>query len=287
MTFREAVRMYEKKCGACGVPEETVLAFLVEITNQERYNLYLHYEEEMPEEMLEAFSSGMERILHQEPMAHVLGYSWFYGYKFEVNREVLIPRPETEELCAGILARIDRFFPQGEVLCADVGTGSGAIAITVSLEEPRVRMDATDISETALSTARRNAAGNGADIRFLCGDMLVPLKETGKKYDVLISNPPYIPEEEVMETSVVDFEPHVALFGGEDGLKFYRRIFSECREVLKPRAFMAFEMGWNQREPMSRLLKEVLPEAEFEIVQDMNGKDRMLYVYMGLENALK
>ena len=287
MTFREAVRMYEKKCEACGVPEETVLAFLVELTNQERYNLYLHYEEEMPEEMMETFSSGMERILKQEPMAHVLGYSWFYGYKFTVNREVLIPRPETEELCAGILARIDRFFPQGEVLCADVGTGSGAIAITVSLEEPRVRMDATDISETALETARTNAANNGASIRFLCGDMLEPLKETGQKYDVLISNPPYIPEEEVMETSVVDFEPHVALFGGEDGLKFYRRIFHECREVLKPRAFMAFEMGWNQREAMSRLLKEVLPEAEFEIVRDMNGKDRMLYVYMGLENALK
>ncbi len=287
MTFREAVRMYEKKCGACGVPEETVLAFLVEITNQERYNLYLHYEEEMPEEILHAFSSGMERILRQEPMAHVLGYSWFYGYKFTVNREVLIPRPETEELCAGILARIDRFFPAGEVACADVGTGSGAIAITVSLEEPRVRMDATDISETALETARINAANNGADIRFLCGDMLEPLKKDGKKYDVLISNPPYIPEEEVMETSVVDFEPHVALFGGEDGLKFYRQIFSECREVLKPRAFMAFEMGWNQREAMSALLKEVLPEAEFEIVRDMNGKDRMLYVYMGLENALK
>lgn len=287
MTFREAVKQYEKKCEACGVPAETVLAYLVELTNQERYNLYLHYEEEMPEEMLEAFSSGMGRILNQEPMAHVLGYSWFYGYKFIVNREVLIPRPETEELCAGILARIDRFFSEGTVQCVDVGTGSGAIAITVALEEPRVCMDATDISETALITARQNAENNGADITFLSGDMLRPLEESGKKYDVLISNPPYIPQEEVMEASVVDFEPHVALFGGEDGLKFYRMIFSECRKVLKERAFMAFEMGWNQREAMSRLVRETLPEAEFEIVKDMNGKDRMLFVYIGLENALK
>ncbi|MBR2760152.1 MAG: peptide chain release factor N(5)-glutamine methyltransferase [Solobacterium sp.] len=287
MTFREAVKKYEKKCEACGVPAETVLAYLVELTNQERYNLYLHYEEEMPEEMLEAFSSGMGRILNQEPMAHVLGYSWFYGYKFIVNREVLIPRPETEELCAGILARIDRFFSEGTVQCVDVGTGSGAIAITVALEEPRVCMDATDISETALITARQNAENNGADITFLSGDMLRPLEESGKKYDVLISNPPYIPQEEVMEASVVDFEPHVALFGGEDGLKFYRMIFSECRKVLKERAFMAFEMGWNQREAMSRLVRETLPEAEFEIVKDMNGKDRMLFVYIGLENALK
>ncbi|MBR2770175.1 MAG: peptide chain release factor N(5)-glutamine methyltransferase [Solobacterium sp.] len=287
MTFREAVKQYEKKCEACGIPAETVLAYLVELTNQERYNLYLHYEEEMPEEMLEAFSSGMGRILNQEPMAHVLGYSWFYGYKFIVNREVLIPRPETEELCAGILARIDRFFPEGAVHCVDVGTGSGAIAITVALEEPRVCMDATDISETALVTARQNAENNGANITFLSGDMLRPLEESGKKYDVLISNPPYIPKEEVMEASVVDFEPHVALFGGEDGLKFYRMIFSECRNVLKERAFMAFEMGWNQREAMSRLVRETLPEAEFEIVKDMNGKDRMLFVYIGLENALK
>ena len=104
---------------------------------------------------------------------------------------------------------------------------------------------------------------------------------------MLISNPPYIPKEEVMEASVVDFEPHVALFGGEDGLKFYRMIFSECRNVLKERAFMAFEMGWNQREAMSRLVRETLPEAEFEIVKDMNGKDRMLFIYIGLENALK
>lgn len=283
MTFHEAVKQYERKCEVCGIPEETVLAFLVELTNQERYNLYLHYEEEMPEEILNAFSAGMERILSQEPMAHVLGYSWFYGYRFIVNPDVLIPRPETEELCAGILARIDRFFPKGEVYCADVGTGSGAIAITVSLEEPRVRMDATDISEPALETARKNAENNGAEICFLAGDMLKPLEALGRKYDVLISNPPYIPEEEIMEASVVDYEPHVALFGGSDGLKFYRRIFEECRHVLKDHAFMAFEMGWNQREAMSALLKETLPEADFEIVKDMNGKDRMLFVYMGLQ----
>jgi release factor glutamine methyltransferase len=216
-------------------------------------------------------------------MAHVLGYSWFYGYQFIVNPDVLIPRPETEELCAGILARIDRYFPEGPVLCADVGTGSGAIAITVAKEEQRVVMDATDISESALATAVKNAENNDAKICFLAGDMLEPLKETGKQYDVLISNPPYIPQEETMESSVVDFEPHVALFGGEDGLKFYRRIFADCRQVLKERAFMAFEMGWNQREAMSRLVEETLPEMEYEIVQDMNGKDRMLYVYRGIQ----
>ena len=196
MTFAEAVRQYEKRCDACDVPAETVMAFLVEIAQTERYNLYLHYDEEMPEDLAAKFSAGMERILKQEPMAHVLGYSWFYGYKFTVNGDVLIPRPETEELCARILAGIDRCFPQGDVACVDVGTGSGAIAVTLACEEPRIVMDATDISEPALATARINAENNGARISFYAGDMLKPLIEAGQKYDVLVCNPPYIPSDE-------------------------------------------------------------------------------------------
>ena len=287
MTFAEAVRQYEKRCEACDVPAETVKAFLVEIAQTERYILYLHYDEEMPEDLAAKFSAGMERILKQEPMAHVLGYSWFYGYKFTVNGDVLIPRPETEELCARILAGIDRCFPEGDVACVDVGTGSGAIAVTLACEEPRIVMDATDISEAALATARLNAENNGAKISFYAGDMLKPLIEAGKMYDVLVCNPPYIPSDEEMEHAVVDFEPHVALFGGADGLKFYREVFADCRSVLKDKAFMAFEMGWNQREAMSALVREALPEAQFEIRKDMNGKDRMLFVYFNCPEAME
>lgn len=286
MKFQEAVRTYEKRCRRHDVPEETVMAFLVELSNQERYNLYLHYDEEMPKDLEARFLEGMERILKQEPMAHVLGYSWFYGYKFIVNVDVLIPRPETEELCALILANIDRYFPEGEVHCVDVGTGSGAIAVTVASEEPRVVMDATDISVEALENAKLNAKENGAKISFYAGDMLKPLIGEQKQYDVLICNPPYIPSDEVMEASVIDYEPHVALFGGEDGLKFYREVFRDCHAILKPRSFMAFEMGWNQREAMSELVRSALPEAQFEIRKDMNGKDRMLFVYFGIENAV-
>jgi release factor glutamine methyltransferase len=144
-------------------------------------------------------------------------------------------------------------------------------------------MDATDISEEALEKAKGNAETNGAKISFFAGDMVKPLIEAGRKYDVLICNPPYIPADEEMERSVVDFEPHVALFGGSDGLYFYRKIFERCRELLKEKAFMAFEMGWDQRERMSRLVEELLPEAKYEIVRDMNGKDRMLFVYFNLE----
>ncbi len=282
--FSASVRKYERLCEQNDIPPETVMAYLVEISQRERYNLYANFEEEMPAALEEEFDAGMARILKDEPMAHVLGYSWFYGYKMIVNGDVLIPRVETEELCARILARIDEFFPEYEkVECADVGTGSGAIAIAVAKEEPKVVMHATDISEEALVTARKNAEINEAKIDFTAGDMLEPLISQGRKLDVLISNPPYIPADEQMEKSVVDFEPHVALFGGSDGLYFYRRIFERCREVLKDRAFMAFEMGWDQRARMSALVEEMLPGMEYEIIRDMSGKDRMLFVYHNLE----
>ena len=283
-TFAKKVRDYENLCEENGVPSETVMAFLVELSQRERYDLYLHYEEDMPVALEKEFDEGMSRILKQEPMEHVLGYSWFYGYKMIVNEDVLIPRPETEELCANILGKMDLYFSnQDKIVCTDVGTGSGAIAIVLAKEEPKVDMWATDISEEALVTARKNAENNDAKVSFTAGDMLKPLIESGRKLDVLVSNPPYIPQEEKMEKSVVDFEPHVALFGGEDGLKFYREIFKDCRQVLKEKAFMAFEMGWDQRERMSKLVEEMLPEATYEIKQDMNGKDRMLFVYFNLD----
>ncbi len=279
-TFSKIVRDYEKQCDSKDIPMETVMAYLTELSQRERYDLYLHYEDEMPEELEKEFIAGMQRILNYEPMEHVLGYSWFYGYKMIVNEDVLIPRPETEELCANILARMDERFPNKEqITCADVGTGSGAIAIVLAKEEPKVKMMATDISEEAVQTAKKNALNNEADIRFVTGDMLQPLIDSNIKLDVLVSNPPYIPQEEVMEKSVIDYEPHVALFGGEDGLKFYKEIFKKCRKVLNEKAFMAFEMGWDQRERMSNLVEEMLPECKYEIIKDMNDKDRMLFVY--------
>lgn len=279
-TFSSLVRQYEKKCEANDILQETVMAYLTELSQRERYDLYLHFEEEMPSSLEEEFLEGMQRILNYEPMEHVLGYSWFYGYKMIVNEDVLIPRPETEELCANILARMDeRFADKEKIDCADIGTGSGAIAIVLTKEEPKVNMIATDISEEALQTAKQNAINNQANIEFIAGDMLQPLIDKQVKLDVLVSNPPYIPQQEQMEKSVIDYEPHVALFGGEDGLKFYRQIFENCKKVLKDKAFMAFEMGWDQRERMSKLVEETLPECTYEIIQDMNGKDRMLFVY--------
>lgn len=282
-SFAKAVKRYERLCEQHDVPPETVMAYLVEISQRERYDLYAHYEDEMPEALEEEFDAGMERILNQEPMSHVLGYSWFYGYQMVVNPDVLIPRVETEELCAQILARMDEYFSDyDQIQCVDIGTGSGAIAITVQKEEPKVVMQASDISAEAIAVAKENAKRNDAKVDFLVGDMVQPFIDNHTKVDVLISNPPYIPQDEEMEVSVVDFEPHVALFGGNDGLYFYRKIFDDCKKILKEKSFMAFEMGYDQRERMSKLVEEYFPEAKYEIVQDMNGKDRMLFVYFNL-----
>jgi release factor glutamine methyltransferase len=280
-TFAQAVRAYEKECRARDIPEETVMAYLVELSQQERYKLYQNYEEEMPPKLAEAFAAGMKRILAGEPMDHVVGYSWFYGYKLIVNGDVLIPRPETEELCAHVLAQMDYLFPQGKLAAADVGTGSGAIAITLAKEEPRVQMTASEISEKALAVARENAVLNQAEVEFVQGDMLTPLIEKGLQLDVLVSNPPYIPQEENIEASVRDYEPHVALFGGKDGLYFYRRIFADCQKILKPKSFMAFEIGWDERKALTELVQQYFPEALFEVLKDINGKDRILMVYFG------
>ncbi|MEG0077159.1 peptide chain release factor N(5)-glutamine methyltransferase [Anaerorhabdus sp.] len=278
-TFKQLIHDASLQCVEKELPEQTALTYLVELAQLQRVDLYMNYDQEVPTDILESFNIGLKRILNHEPMQHVLGYSWFYGYKFKVNSNVLIPRPETEELVSYILSRVDEMFPNQDITAVDIGTGSGAIAISVSNEEKHIKMYATDISAEAIEVAKENAKENDADVQFLVGDMLQPIVDAKIKVDVLISNPPYIPSQEVLESSVVDYEPHVALFGGKDGLKFYRTIFENCKKIINEKSFMAFEMGWDQGEAMMKLVHEYLPEATAEVLQDINGKDRMLFVY--------
>ena len=280
MIFRELVKKYKDLCALNNVPVETVMLYLVELTQKESYNLYMNYENEVSEELLVEFEKGMERILKHEPVQHVIGYSWFYGYKFLVSKDVLIPRPETEELVGYILQAIDnRFDCSTNLKVADIGTGSGAIAISLKKEIDKLDVSATDISKEAIEVAKQNASLNEVDINFMVGDMLEPFKNKESKLDILICNPPYIPSDEVLEDFVSEHEPHVALFGGEDGLKYYRRIFEECKTVLNPKSFMAFEIGYNQKEVLTLELNKTLPSVSFEFLKDINGKDRMLFVY--------
>ena len=280
-TYREVLKKAQKEMVEANRGEQAAFLYMLELTNKEAHNLYMEYDEAMSEQDQKTFEEGVKRLVNGEPLGHVLGFEWFYGYRFKVNEDVLIPRPETEELVANILAGYDEHFSSKEnVIAVDVGTGSGAIAIAVKKEEPNIHMMATDISEKAMEVAKQNAIDNEVIVTTMVGDMLDPLIDRNIKVDILISNPPYIPQDEVMEDSVVNYEPHVALFGGEDGLKFYRVIFENAPKVLQQKAMMAFEMGYDQKERLSALANEYYPEADIEVVKDINGKNRMLFVYL-------
>ena len=254
------------------------------LANKEPHELYLMYDEEVDPELEAKFLAGMEEYYQGRPIQYIKGVETFFGRDFKVNEDVLIPRYETEELVENILYHIDDYFSDYQTIdLCDVGTGSGAIAISLALEEPRTNVYASDISSKAIEVAKENAANLGANVNFMVGDLLEPLLEKEIKVDIFVSNPPYIPNNQEIEAMVKDNEPHVALFGGNDGLYFYRRIFKEVKPLLKDRALLAFEMGFDQRELMEEALQTYFPDDRHEIIKDINGKDRMLFIYHNLK----
>ena len=256
----------------------TLRAFLFELCNDENINLYLEKDNEARKSIVDKYESGVKRLIEGEPLNYVLGYSYFYGYRLKVDEAVLIPRFETEELVGRVLSGYDEYFKDQKINLADVGTGSGAIAIALKKEEDNLNVYASDISKEALEVAILNAQNNQADIRFFEGSMLKPLIENNIKLDILVSNPPYIRNDEVVEHSVRDYEPNVALFGGDDGLKFYRMIFEDAHKVLKERSMMFFEMGYDQKENLTALAREFFTSADINVYKDINNKDRMLVI---------
>lgn len=284
MTVRELIRQSEAMLDETNKDCNVAKVLFYHLANKEPHQLYLMMDEEMDEKLYDAFQEGMKRYMAGEPIQYIKGKETFFSRDFIVNENVLIPRYETEELVENILYKIDDYFDDYDSIdLCDVGTGSGAIAISLALEEPKLKVTATDISEEALEVARLNARELSAQVDFYQGDMLKPLIERNIKVDIFVSNPPYIPNEQEIENVVKDNEPHVALFGGNDGLYFYRKIFSQVHEVIKERALLAFEMGFDQRELMSEAVEHYFPNVPYEIIKDINGKDRMLFIYYNLK----
>ena len=277
-TYNQLIHKYSKQLEQKGLSLETSKAFLFELCNEYNVNLYLDMDNEVIDIINTRFEDGINRILNDEPMNYVLGYSYFYGYKFVVNKDVLIPRPETEELVCLILRKYDEYFKGQKINICDVGTGSGAIAISLAKEESNLNVYASDISNEAIEVAKLNAKNNDVNINFMCGSMLDPYIENNIKVDILVSNPPYIKQDEVLEASVVDYEPHVALFGGQDGLKFYREIFENAHKIINEKGMLFFEIGYDQKENLTSLAKQYFENAHIEVFKDINGKDRMLFV---------
>lgn len=284
MTVRELIRQSEDMLDDENKDCNVAKVLFYHLANKEPHQLYLMMDEEVDEELYDAFQAGMKRYMNGEPIQYIKGKETFFSRDFIVNEDVLIPRYETEELVENILYKIDDYFNDYESIdLCDVGTGSGAIAISLALEEPKLKVTATDISEKALEVAKLNAKMLNADVEFYQGDMLEPLIKQNMKFDIFVSNPPYIPLEQDIDSLVKDNEPHVALFGGKDGLYFYRLIFSQVHQVIKDRALLAFEMGFDQRELMCEAVEHYFPDIPYEIIKDINGKDRMLLIYYHLK----
>lgn len=283
-TVKELIKQAESRLDDSNKDVNVAKVLFYHLANKEPHELYLMYDEEVDKDLEKQFLMGMEEYYNGRPIQYIKGVETFFGRDFKVNENVLIPRYETEELVENILYRIDDYFSgyKNITLC-DVGTGSGAIAISLALEEPKLKVYATDISDLALTVAKENANNLKADVEFLAGDMLQPLIEKNLKVDVFVSNPPYIPQEQEIEAVVKDNEPHVALFGGNDGLYFYRKIFEGVNELLNERALLAFEMGFDQRGLMEEALQKYFPNDPYEIIKDINGKDRMLFIYRNLK----
>ena len=283
-TVKELIKLAESKLDDYNQDVNVAKVLFYHLANKQPHELYLMYDEEVNEELEAKFLAGMEEYYQGKPIQYIKGVETFFGRDFKVNENVLIPRYETEELVENILYRIDDYFADYEnITLCDVGTGSGAIATSLALEEPRLKVYATDISDKAIEVAKDNAKSLEAEVEFLVGDMLQPLLEKEIKVDIFVSNPPYIPQEQKIEAMVKDNEPHVALFGGNDGLYFYRKIFQGVNALINKRALLAFEMGFDQRELMEEALQEYFPNDCHEIIKDINGKDRMLFIYRNLK----
>ncbi|MGD6959243.1 peptide chain release factor N(5)-glutamine methyltransferase [Rossellomorea aquimaris] len=283
VTIFEALKWASSFLVENGRDENVGEIYLRHLVGMSRSQLLAEQRRSVPQEKWEEFQDGISRHVGGVPIQHIIGMEEFYGREFVVNEHVLIPRPETEELIYYGLQKMKDLFRVVDtpLQAGDVGTGSGAIAITLKLEADRLPLDmmAVDISREALAVARENSERLGAEVRFFEGDLLQSLIEEGVKLDILLSNPPYIPltDRETLSDVVVDHEPELALFGGEDGYDLYKRFMDELPLVMKEKCLIGFEVGIGQGETVADLLRDTFPDAEVEVVHDINGKDRMVF----------
>ena len=256
MTIREVLKAATARLEAAGVPnpDYDAAVMLGHVLSEDALMLRASSWKEMPQQKLEGYEAIIARREAREPMQYILGSTGFMGLEFHVEPGVLIPRPDTEILCEEALRRLA---PGARVL--DIGTGSGVLAVSIAKLGKDAQVTAVDVSDTALAIAAGNAEKNGANVRFVRSDCFAAL--AGEKFDMIVSNPPYINSEEMAQLMPeVCQEPELALFGGEDGLDFYRRISREAGAYLHDGGCLLFEIGWQQKDAVSDLLREHIGE---------------------------
>lgn len=224
----------------------------------------------LPKDKLEA---GLKELKKGKPVQYIVGNVDFYDVNLLVNENVLIPRFETETLVEKTINHAKELTEPSDIL--DIGTGSGAIAITLA-KHLSCHVLATDISKEALETAKANSKRNNVQIDFKQSDIL---KNVQGKFDIIISNPPYIAKDEVIDDLVKDNEPHLALYAEEDGLYFYRNILENVKPFLKEKSLIAFEIGMTQSKAITKIAQNYLPHAKIITEKDLTGKDRYIFIF--------
>ena len=258
---------------AAGIPDpETDSALLLSfLTGQAPLSLRLDSDTELSAEILESFSEMAERRLAREPLQYITGEAPFFGRVFQVDSRVLIPRPETEELCAWALETLP---VSDSCRVLDLCCGSGCIGLTLAAERPSLQVTLSDCSRDALDVAAANAARYSLQVSLRCGDLAEGLPPAS--FDCVVSNPPYIPSAEcgVLQPEVLR-EPSLALDGGADGMDFYRRISDECLRILRPDGILLLELGYGESDAVSSLLAAA-GYTGITVRKDFSGIARMM-----------
>lgn len=253
--------------------KEAIKKLLIEFEYQNMTNLILNYNNEISSHY---FNNLIDKYIYDKlPIQYILGYQYFYGYKFKVNNDVLIPRPETELLVEKAL-KIIKENNYKKVL--DIGTGSGAIAIALALENKEIEVSAVDISVKALDVARINAKElNAENVEFKISDMF---SSVTSKYDLIVSNPPYIGYDEVDEIDEIVYrnEPHLALFTSDNGVYYYKEIIRNLKNYLNDSGTVIFEIGHKQAKIISDYVYECYKDKKVEVYKDYNSLDRIVII---------
>lgn len=238
----------------------------------DRMDLYKDFDKEVKD--IEHLFACVDAVKKGVPYQYVLGYSYFLGNKIYVDKNVLIPRQETEQLTVDTIVFIKKVFENGESpVIADICTGSGAIAAAIEKEVPNAKIFATDISPEALEVAKKNVK----NVELFEGNLVDPIIEIGAKLDVLICNPPYIQDETRIDEQVWKYEPHLALLASP-GTKFYEEIFSKANRIMNKHYLMAFEIEDDMEKPLIELMNKYLDDVSYRFHKDIYDKVRFLYI---------
>lgn len=253
---------------------DLVKILLAELLDLNPLELLNHLNDLVLDEKVEIFKKEMEALKSGKPIQYVLGNVNFFGNKFIVNENVLIPRFETEELVENTIRYINEVF-NGKAHVLDIGCGSGVIGLTIKEKLPNCDVDLIDISKEALEVTKENAKNLELDVNIYESDIFSNVND---KYDIIISNPPYIREDEEIEEIVKNNEPALALYGGKDGLDYYRRILTDINNYLNPKSLIAFEIGYLQKDDIINLVNNSLKNTVIEAKKDLSDKDRMIFI---------